>query len=222
MPRNNMEKKWSLTRILWVLPSTNIQNSISLQMVTLSLRSEVSPRTTWFSKKLLTRWLQMEVFGSSNLIQFTDLLVYHSQKWKTSLPSNNSSNSLEIRSRKSSRMIRKTSHGLMSLSSGLKRTLVDACPSQVIQNKRKRSRRLQSIILPTLMMKMRIQSKQENQLRWLRRNFNIDSSSMLERKSITKRLWQVDKSHSNRWTSRKAMMRNLVQLLISPPVKQQR
>ena len=140
----------------------------------------------------------MEVFGSSNLIQFTDLLVYHSQKWKTSLPSNNSSNSLEIRSPRSSRMIRKTSHGLMSLSSGLKRTLVDACPSQVIQNKRKRSRRLQSIILPTLMMKMRIQSKQENQLRWLRRNFNIDSSSMLERKSITKRLWQVDKSHSNR------------------------
>jgi len=222
MPRNNMEKKWSLTRILWVLPSTNTQNSISLQMVTLSLRSEVSPRTTWFSKKLLTRWLQMEVFGSSNLIQFTDLLVYHSQKWKTSLPSNNSKNSLETRSPKSSRTIRKTSPGLMSLSSGLKRTLVDACPSQVIQNKRKRSRRLQSIILPTLMMKMRIQSKQENQLRWLRRNFNIDSSSMLERKSITKRLWQVDKSHSNRWTSRKAMMRNLVQLLISPPVKQQR
>jgi len=140
----------------------------------------------------------MVVFGSSNLIQFTDLLVYHSQKWKTSLQSNNSSNSLEIRSHKSSRMIRKTSHGLMSLSSGLKRTLVDACPSQVIQNKRKRSRRLQSIILLTLMMKMRIQSKQENQLRWLRRNFNIDSSSMLERKSITKRLWQVDKSHSNR------------------------
>ena len=81
---------------------------------------------------------------------------------------------------------------------GLKRTMVDACLSQVIQNKRKRSRRLQSIILLTLMMKMRIQSKQENQLRWLRRNFNIDSSSMLERKSITKRLWQVDKSHSNR------------------------
>jgi len=110
----------------------------------------------------------------------------------------------------------------MSLSSGLKRTPVDACPSQVTQNKRRRSRSHQSITLPTLMMKMRILLKQESRLRWLRRNSNIDSSSIRERKSNTKERWQMDRSHSNRSTSRREMMKNLDQLLISPPVKQQR
>jgi len=157
----------------------------------------------------------MEEFGLFNLIQFTDPSVHHQWKWRTLPPSNNSKKSSEERSPKSSRTIRNLSPGLMSLSSGLKKTLVDVCPSHQTQNKRRRSRNHQNITLPTPMMRMRIPLKLADQWSRQSKNSNTDSSLIKEKRLTTKRLWQMDKSHSNKSTSKKTRMRNLDQFRIS-------